>query len=184
ITQYKGKLGTDANTLLQCLSALEAFQKRVIRVATYANLRSSADGSDSNNQRDSAKVASALAQINAKLSFVESELLALSSETLQNFTTQNPKLETYQKILSDILEKKPYTLSPEIEETLAALGEVYDAPYMIYERSKSADMEFDPIKDEEGNEHPMSFALYEDRYELSPHTSLRRKAFDSFVHTL
>src|SRR5690625_5183595 len=55
---------------------------------------------------------------------------------------------------------------------------------MIYGRSKSADMEFDPIKDEEGNEHPMSFALYEDRYELSPHTSLRRKAFDSFVHTL
>src|SRR5690625_7454203 len=55
---------------------------------------------------------------------------------------------------------------------------------MIYGRSKSADMEFDPIKDEEGNEHPMSFALYEDRYELSPHTSLRRKAFDSFIHTL
>src|SRR5699024_12194306 len=87
-------------------------------------------------------------------------------------------------MLDDILEKKPYTLSPEIEETLAALGEVHDAPYMIYGRSKSADMEFDPIKDEEGNEHPMSFALYADRYELSPHTSLRRKAFDSFVHTL
>src|SRR5699024_9797012 len=63
VTQYKGKLGLDADTLLQCLTALDEFQKRVIRVATYANLRSSADGSDPDNQRDSAKVAAALAQI-------------------------------------------------------------------------------------------------------------------------
>ncbi|HLR73950.1 MAG TPA: oligoendopeptidase F, partial [Virgibacillus sp.] len=184
VTQYKGKLGTDANTLLQCLTAQEEFQKRVIRVATYANLRSSADGADPDNQRDSAKVAAALAQISASLSFIESELLTISKETLQNFMSENPKLKTYQKMLDDVLEKKPYTFSPEIEETLAALGEVHDAPYMIYERSKSSDMEFDSIQDETGNKLPMSFALYEDRYELSPDTSLRRKAFDSFVNTL
>lgn len=184
VTKYKGKLGTDAKTLLDCLTELNNFQKRGIRVATYANLQSSADGSNPENQRDSAKVSSALASIGAQLSFIKSELLTISSNTLKQFIEENPKLQTYQKMLDDILEKKPYTLSPEIEETLAALGEVHDAPYMIYGRSKSADMEFDPIKDEEGNEHPMSFALYEDRYELSPNTSLRRKAFDSFVHTL
>src|SRR5699024_11063714 len=184
VTQYKGKLRLDADTLLQCLTALDEFQKRVIRVATYANLRSSADGSDPDNQRDSAKVAAALAQISASLSFIESELLTISKETLQNFIKENTKLKTYQKMLDDVLEKKPYTFSPEIEETLAALGEVHDAPYMIYERSKSSDMEFDSIQDEEGNEQPMSFALYEDRYELSPNTPLRRKAFDSFVNTL
>src|SRR5699024_9090070 len=143
-----------------------------------------ADGSDPENQRDSAKVASALASIGAKLSFIESELLTISSDTLKQFVSENAKLRTYEKMLDDILEKKPYTLSPEIEETLAALGEVHDAPMMIYERSKSADMEFNPIQDDDGQKHPMSFALYEDRYELSPNTPLRRQAFDSFVHTL
>ncbi|MBU5468365.1 oligoendopeptidase F [Virgibacillus sp. MSJ-26] len=184
VTKFRGKLGEDAETLLNCLTTLADFQKRVIRVATYASLRSNADGSDPENQRDSAKVASALASIGAKLSFIESELLTISSDTLKQFMSENTKLRTYEKMLDDILEKKPYTLSPEIEETLAALSEVHDAPMMIYERSKSADMQFNPIHDNDGQEYPMSFALYEDRYELSPNTPLRRKAFDSFVHTL
>src|SRR5690625_5930571 len=55
---------------------------------------------------------------------------------------------------------------------------------MIYERSKSADMQFDPIQDAEGNELPMSFALYEDRYEISPDTAIRRQANKSFTKTL
>lgn len=184
VTQYKGKLGDSADTLLQCLTTLDNFQKRVIQVATFASLRSSADGSDPKNQRDESKVGSALAAIGAKLSFIESELLTLSSDTLQQFLKENSELKTYQKMLDDILEKKPYTLSPEIEETLAALNEIHEAPMMIYERSKAADMSFNSIEDDDGNELAMSFALYEDRYELSPNTSLRRKAYDSFVHTL
>lgn len=184
VTKFKGHLGDDSKTLLSCLDSLENFEKRVIRVATFANLRSSADGSDAENQRDSAKVAAALASIGAKLSFIESELLTISGETLQQFADENDKLKTYEKMLDDILEKKPYTLSPEIEEALAALSEVHDSPYMIYGRSKSSDMVFESIKDDDGQEYAMSFALYEDRYELSPDTPLRRKAFDSFVKTL
>src|SRR5690606_25480821 len=57
-------------------------------------------------------------------------------------------------------------------------------PFMIYQRTKASDFEFEPIKDIDGNELPMSFNLYEDRYELSPNTDIRRKAYDSFVKTL
>lgn len=184
VAQYKDKLGTDAATLFACLSTLEKFEERVIHVATYANLRSSADGSDPNNQRDSAKVASALAGIATKLSFIESELLTLSDETIEQFLTKEPKLQTYQKMLADIAEKKPHTLAPEIEETLAAFGEVHGAPYMIYERSKSSDMVFESIHDDQGNELPMSAALYEDRYEMAADADLRRKSYKSFSHTL
>lgn len=184
VTQYKGQLASNADTLLECLTARDNFQKRIIKVATYANLRSSADGSDPDNQRDSARVAGALAQISAKLSFIQSELLTLSRETLDQFMEDNAQLNIYKKMFNDVLEKKAYTFSQEIEETLAALGEVHDAPFMIYERSKSSDMSFEPIEDEHGNQLPMSFALYEDRYELSKDTPLRRKAFQSFVNTL
>lgn len=184
VTQYKGKLGSSAATLLDCLVAVENFEERIIRVATYASLRANADGSDPNNQRDDAKVSSALANIGAQLSFIESELLTLSTETINQFIQEKSELQTYQKMLDDIVEKKPYTLAPELEETLASLSEVHDAPYMIYERSKSSDMTFEAIKDKDGTELPMSFALYEDRYELSPDTDLRRKAYDSFINTL
>lgn len=184
ITQYKGTLGEDATTLLNALDALSAYKKRLIRTATYANLKVNADGSDPDNQRDAAKVSSALADIGAKLAFIESELLTIPAEIIDQFIREQPELQTYRKMLADIMEKKPYALSPELEETLAALSEVHDAPYMIYERSKSSDMSFDAITDKDGVSYPMSAALYEDRYELSPDTDLRRKAYDSFVNTL
>lgn len=184
VTKYKGQLGKSATVLVDCLIALEQFEKKVIHVATYASLRASADGSDAENQGDSARVSSVLAQIGAKLSFVESELLTLSTNTIQQFLDEKEELHPYKKMLHDIVEKKPYTLSPEIEETLAALGEVHGAPYMIYGRSKSSDMEFESISSENGEELPMSAALYEDRYELSPDTSVRRQAYDSFITTL
>jgi len=184
VTQYKGQLKTDANTLFNCLKSLEAFQQRVVKVATYASLKAAADGSDPENQRDSAKVASALAKINADLSFIESEILTIPEKTINQFIQEKEELQIYRKMLHDIVEKKPFTLSPEIEEILATLSEVHDAPYMIYERSKSSDMEFDSITDENGQELPMSFALYEDRYEISPDTFVRRKAYESFTNTL
>ena len=184
ITQFKGKLGTNAETLLNCLQAVGTFQKRIIKVATYTSLRINADGTDPNNQRDHAKVGSALAQIGAALSFIDSELLTIKTEKIKQFLQEKEALQIYEKMLNDLLEKKPFTLAPELEETLATLGEVFDAPHMIYERSKSADMQFDPIQDAEGNELPMSFALYEDRYEISPDTAIRRQANKSFTKTL
>ncbi|MEN2767698.1 oligoendopeptidase F [Ornithinibacillus xuwenensis] len=184
ITQFKGKLGNDAATLLDCLTTLENYRERLVRVGTYASLKSSADGSDPDNQRDAARVSSAMASIGAKLSFVQSELLTLTTEQIEQFLNEEKALQPYKKMLDDILEDKPHTLSPEIEETLAALSEVHGAPYMIYSRSKSSDMVFDSVKDESGNELPMSAALYEDRYELEANTILRRDAYDSFVKTL
>jgi oligoendopeptidase F len=184
VTQYKGKLGNDAQTLLSCLTTLENYRERLVRVFTYASLKSSADGSDPENQRDSARVGSAGAAISAKLSFVQSELLGLPEGKIEQFLSEEEGLTPYKKMLNDILEDKPHTLAPEIEETLAALGEVHGAPYMIYSRSKASDMVFDSIQDEEGNELPMSAALYEDRYELETSTKLRRDAYDSFTKTL
>ncbi|WP_330948544.1 oligoendopeptidase F [Virgibacillus sp. MG-45] len=184
ITAYKENVTKNAQALLSCLQALENYQERLIRVATYASLRASADGSDANNQRDSAKVATAMAQISAALSFVEAELLTLSEQKIIQYLQEEPKLKLFQKTLLDTLEKKPHTLSPEIEETLAALSQVHDAPYMIYGRSKSADMEFDAIKSTDGKTLPMSAALYEDRYEFEANTHIRRAAYQSFTKTL
>ncbi|MFC2949969.1 oligoendopeptidase F [Virgibacillus sediminis] len=184
VTAYKGKLTADPDTLLKGLQAQEEFEQRAIRVATHANLRANADGSDPDNQRDAAKVGAAMAKISSKLAFIQSELLQLSKETMEDYLSKQPKLKTYRKVLEDIAEEKPYSLAPEIEETLAALSEVHNAPYMIYQRSKSSDMVFDSITDEEGNEQPMSAALYEDRYEFTSDTTARRNAYDSFIHTL
>lgn len=184
IVAYKGKLNESSATLLAALKELEAFEERLIQIDTYAFLRISVDGANHETQAETAKCAAAMATIHAKLSFFESELLTIPASTIEQYLEKETALQPYKKMLMDILEKKPYILQPETEETLAALGEVLNAPYMTYERSKASDMEFDPITDDQGNVHPMSEALQEDRYEISADTSLRRNAYDSFIRTL
>ncbi|WBL15974.1 oligoendopeptidase F [Sutcliffiella sp. NC1] len=184
VTQYKGKLGEGANNLLECLSQQEALYVRVMRVATYANLQQAEDGTNSESQAQSALVGSFLASVSASTAFIDSEILALPDGTVEKYLVEEPKLQAFQKPLNELLETKPHILHPETEETLAALGEVLSSPYMTYQRSKSSDMAFAPFQDEQGKELPLTFATFEDRYELSPNTEVRRNAFQSFTNTL
>ncbi|MGX2961597.1 oligoendopeptidase F [Peribacillus sp. JNUCC 23] len=181
---YKGTIHIGSQALLDCLLWQEQLTLKLVKAGTYAALRIATDGTDPDNQANSAKFASLATKVYAALSFIESEILALSEGIVEQYIQENLELEPFRKELTDLLETKKHRLSPETEEVLAALGEVHAAPYKIYGMSKLVDMQFAAIEDEKGNEWPVSFALFEDRYEFSPDTVVRRKAYDSFVNTL
>lgn len=183
VTAYKGKLHESAENLFGAIKTLETFQNRLIHLSTYATLQVSADGTNPDYQANAAKVASVFAEIGAKLAFFESELLTIPAETIEKFLQEEQQLQTYEKMLADLMEKKPFTLLPEVEKTLAALSDVLDAPYMIYERSKASDMVFKSFVDVLGNTLPMSEALYEDRYEMADRSNIRKLAYDSYLAT-
>ncbi|ADU30232.1 oligoendopeptidase F [Evansella cellulosilytica DSM 2522] len=184
VTKFKGTFQDSANNLLLCLQAQEKLTERLILVGTYANLNMSVDGTDNEAQKNYALMSSALTRINTALSFIESELLSLSDEKVEKYFKEEPRLEAYRIPLTDMLKKKNHSLGAETEEVLASLGEVHGSPYRIYSVSKSSDMKFDSFKDRNGDERPLSFALFEDQYEISPNTDERRNAYQSFVKTL
>ncbi|ESU34488.1 oligoendopeptidase F [Bacillus sp. 17376] len=181
---FKGSLHTSPKALLECLTAQEELTKKLVKVRTYASLKQSADGTDPVNQANSAKVAAIGTQAMSALSFISSEIQDFEDGKIEKFLQEEPGLEPFKKSLTELLETKKHKLSPETEEVLAALGEVHSAPYNVYGMAKLADMQFSSIQDEEGNELSVSFALFESRYEFSPDTYVRRKAYDSFVSTL
>ncbi|MDZ5473838.1 oligoendopeptidase F [Bacillus sp. 31A1R] len=183
-TVFKGRLHESASTLLTCLEKQEELQKKIVLVSTYASLRQSGDGTNPVNQGNSSKIGALLSKVSASLSFINSEILTIDESVIEQFIKEEAGLVPFQRNLKVLLEAKKYRLSAETEQVLAALGEVHGAPYNIYQTSKSADMQFSSFKDEEGNELPNSFALFEDRYEFSPDTYTRRKAYESFVGTL
>ncbi|MFZ7944547.1 oligoendopeptidase F [Neobacillus sp. 19] len=182
--QYKRALHTGAKALLNCLLAQEQLSMRIIKAFTFASLKRSADGTDPLNQANFSKISALRTKSIAALSFIQSEILALDEGIIEQFVKEEPGLKDFMKNLAELLESKKHKLSPETEEALAALGELQGAPYQIYQMSKLADMEFAPFQDAEGNELPMSFALFESRYEFSTDTDIRRKAYHSFVKTL
>jgi oligoendopeptidase F len=182
--RFKGTLHTRSKDLWECLCAQEQLSMRLIKASTYASLKQSADGSDPVNQANSAKLSALRTRSTAVLSFINSEILAFEEGTVEQFLQEEPELAAFKKNLLELIETKKHKLSPETEEALAALGELQGAPYQIYQMTKLADMQFAPIQDGNGNELPVSFALFESRYEFSPDTDVRRKSYQSFVSTL
>ncbi len=184
VTEYEGRLAEGPQALYECLEAVEAVSKRLGQVRGYASLKQSADGTDPANQEAVGRVSALGARFAAATSFIRSEVLALPEGTVEKYMEQEPRLKEFERFLGRMLEQKRYTLHPEAEVALAALGEVLGAPAVIYNRSKAADMDFRPVRDSGGQTLPMSFALYETVYEKSADTSLRRSAYASFSEGL
>jgi len=183
VTQYKGKLGQDAKTLLDCLKARDALSERLARALTYANLNQSTDGSNPVNQENDAIVSSLYAKVSSSLSFIDSEILALSNEKLTTYIQDEKELQVFSKTLTDLMELKPHMLTPETEEVLAAFGEIHHSPYMIYQRSKTSDMKFSSFVTNDGSEYPLTFNSFE-KYEESSDKELRKKAYAAFSEGL
>ncbi|MGG3445718.1 oligoendopeptidase F [Bacillus nitratireducens] len=181
---FKGQLHTGPATLLNCLLLEEELLMKLTKLGTYANLKESADRTDPVIQANSSKISALGTKVHTALSFIHNEILSFEEGTIEKYLTEETKLEPFRKSLLEILQKKQHTLSPETEEALAALGEVHSSPYKIYGMTKLADMDFSSIQDEQGNDLPVSFALFESKYEFSPSAYIRREAYSSFISTL
>lgn len=173
--KFKGNI-TDAHTAVEALKGYEQIIQQMVPVGTYTNLSASTDQTDDIAQMRSSKFGSIAANLNSQLSFVNSELSALSTETLE----EAMKLaEDYTKFLTDLIRKKAYQLHPEVEKTLAAFSATLNAPYGLYNTTKLVDMSFDDFT-VDGKDYPLSYVSFEGDWESEPDTAKRRAAFDAF----
>jgi oligoendopeptidase F len=177
---YQGRLGTDAATLLQCLDAMESAQSRLMRVGTFASLRISQDATHPPYQAAMGRVMALRARLNSADSVIESEILSLPEGLLQQFMAAEPGLADFKVMLQDLLALRAHRMGAETEHALASLDVVLNAPHMIYDRSKSGDMEFAPFTDAAGTSHANSFNGFESSYETHSDPSVRRGAWASF----
>ncbi|MGR6543450.1 oligoendopeptidase F [Paenibacillus tundrae] len=180
VETFKGRLGEGPEQLLACLDALEALQERIVKTASYARLKQSEDSTNPVNIENSAKAGDILSHLSSSLSFVHSEITDLPEGTMERYTEELPGLQPYARSLNRLIKDKKHRLSPETEKVLASLGEVLDSPYRIYLRGKLADMKFEDALDEEDNNRPLSWSFYENNYEMSSDTKLRRSAYTAF----
>ncbi|PKR76831.1 oligoendopeptidase F [Halalkalibacillus sediminis] len=183
VTHFKSRLSESGETLIHCLLEKDALEADFMRVATYASLLASADGTNTENQARVARVSSVGAEVQAETAFVSSEIRGLDEMTIKQFLSEEPGLEVYEKKLNDLMEGKAHQLSPEVEETLAAFSEVFDSPYSVYQQSKTSDMTFPSFTTSDGEEHSLTFNNFP-VYEGAADTELRRKAYEAFVGIL
>ena len=170
----------DAPSAIRALTDYLAFLEKLVPLSTYASLTISTDQTNDEAQLQSSKFGAAAAKISSKLSFINSELLALPTETLEQAMQESTEFKVF---LEKLLRKKPYQLHPEVEKSLAAYSSIFSAPYGLYNTTKMVDMNFEDFE-VNGQKYPLSYVSFEGDWEAEPDTELRRAAFEAFSKKL
>ncbi len=179
IASMKGTLNTPEN-IVKALDLNEQIDIKFYSLGNYTNLAVAVDYYNTEAQEKDARFSALMAEVGAKLSFVDSEILEQSEETLKGAIDLAKGCKNY---LKDLLVRKPHQLHPEVEKTLAALSQPLGTPYEVYNMSKLADMKFDSFT-VNGKEYPLGYSLFEDDYEYEVDTDVRRAAFENFYGKL
>ena len=177
--EFRGKL-TTVRAVQACLDKYRAWLELAGLAGSYAQLGGEVDFGDAALQERSESFSRVYAQAASRLSFIDSEILALDEAVLREAAAQDGPNRPY---LEELLRQKPHQLQPETERVLAALSPALGAPYQIYNQAKLVDMKF-PSFTVNGREYPLDYSLYEDKYEYDPDTAVRREAARTFYAKL
>lgn len=173
--EFNGNI-TDSQTGVNVLKQLEAIQKRLVRVSTYASLYMTQDQSNQESMTRNGKLGMVMGSIMPKLNFVNQQLLQLDESTLKEIGDKDASLHRSIELL---LREKPHTLAPEVEDALSELSPTLDSAYSTYNMHKLVDMKFDSVK-VDNKEIPMTFGYYEDELAFAEDIKVRHAAFDTF----
>ncbi|MDU1413626.1 MAG: oligoendopeptidase F [Clostridium sp.] len=177
--EYKGKL-TTAENINNCLDELRELWEIVTLTANYSELAVSVDYTNNENQDKNFKLMNLIAEIDSKLTFIDSEIIQAEDRVLEEAMKLSKENSNF---LKEKRRNKAHALHPEAERVIAALSETLEAPYKVYEQAKHADMDFKTF-DVNGNTYPLGYALYENNYEYEKDPVVRRAAFNAFSNKL
>ena len=132
ILEYQGRLSKSGDLLLGFLKLKDEISMLMERVYVYANQKYHEDTANAKYQDLSNKANVLLVQLESALSFATPEILSISDDILAQYKLETEGLKEYEFYLNDILRTKPHILSAEMEELLAEVGEVAEAPSQIF----------------------------------------------------
>lgn len=182
LDRFKGKLGSSADNLLNCLKTRDEIEIQFGKLSFYASLKSDEDTRVTKYQAFRDRISALSIEIRERSSFIQPEIIRIPEKKIRKFLAENPQLKIYQHYIEDILRSKRHVLSEEGEQLLALSGDLSRTPYQVFSMFNNADITFPSIKDENGKNIELTkgrfFALMR-----SPHRRVREDAFTAFYST-
>lgn len=182
VTRYQGKLTQSAATLLEALSFNSTLIKDMVRLSSYASMKSDQDTRVTKYAGMKQEMQQLFAEYGALTSFMEPELLTLQEEQLNRFFTQEKELTTYKFYLTDLLRKRAHRGSEEVEKVLAYSSLMSGNAANIFSTFSNAEFphaEID-LNGERVKLNPANFALYR----ASEDRDVRSKVFETYFRKL
>lgn len=183
LAAYQGKLGTDADILLDFFKRNDEATVRLTALHSYANCRSDEDTANSVYIDMKGKAIQVWVAVSGATAFAAPEIIAISEDTLSQFLNDCPALHEYARSLYLIRRQTAHTLSPECEALLAATGEMAEGPENINGSLMDADLTFPSVTDKDGVEHTLTNGMLVPLL-LQPDRTLRKNAFETYYKRL
>ncbi|HEY1583107.1 MAG TPA: oligoendopeptidase F [Chthoniobacterales bacterium] len=178
LTNWKGRVGESAQTLAELLEFEKALDLKIERVYHYASLQLAEDSANSEYLARMGQLQNLLTVIGEATAFLVPEIQAIDDEKFAQFL-DDPALKHWRMRLHKIRRMKPHILS-EKEERLLALGSsALDGYDDAFSQLTDVDMKFGLLRDEKGDERPLTQSSYSSFLVKRDH-ELRKRAFHKF----
>ncbi len=178
LTEWKGRLGESAGTLVSCLEFEKSLDQKIERVYHYASLQLAEDGASPDYLARMGQLQNLLTKIGEAASYLSPEIQAIPDATFDQFLN-DPLLADWKTALKKIRRMKPHVLS-EREERLLALGSsALDGYDDTFSQLTDVDMKFGALVDETGAEKRLTQSSFSSFLVKRDH-GLRKRAFHQF----
>ncbi|MEY2550931.1 MAG: oligoendopeptidase, partial [Verrucomicrobiota bacterium] len=178
ITEWKGRLGESAATLVSCLEFEKTLDLKIERLFHYASLQLSEDSANAEYLARMGQLQNLLTKVSETASFMGPEIQAIPDEKFAAFL-EDPAVSEWKIALTKIRRMKPHVLS-EREERLLALGSAaLDGYDETFSQLTDVDMKFGVLIDDNGEEKPLTQSSFSSFLVKRDH-ALRKRAFHQF----
>lgn len=174
--RFKGTLN-NMESVLEMLRFTDEISLALERLFVYARMSRDTDNACSKYVSWVDRVTSLMVRYDESTSYIRPELNDIDSALLLEWAG-DARMKDYDYQLRELVRGKKHVLSDESERILALSGEIGDSYDTIYTMLSDVDLQFAPIKDETGNEQPMSHGRYR-LYLESRRRDIRRQAYES-----
>lgn len=141
---FKGVLSRDKEGLLSGFAWLKEADLKLENLFAYAQLKSSEDSSNVNNQKLLSQITSVYAMYISQLSYWDTEILSIDDKILDSYIS-DPDFEEVSVTLSRLKRQKAHVLSEKEEKILAAQMEVGGKASKIFSDLTNVDFKFGEI---------------------------------------
>ena len=138
--KFQHHLGDSGSTLYEGLTLIFDTFRKLEKVYVYAQMKNDQDTHDNHYQALNDQGRQLFATVSSQLSFLEPELLRLSTEELAALQQAEPRLKAYQHWLTTLLDKKEHTLDAATEALLAQASPIFEASSTVFGILNNSDL--------------------------------------------
>jgi oligoendopeptidase F len=178
----KGRMGSGAAALRQCLDLQADVGKRGRRLYAYASEQAAEDTGNASFLELYQRVQLLGNRVQEASAFIGPEILGIGKERIGQFLKEEPALAIYRFPLDEILRRAPHTLSDSEEALIAKFGPMDGAGSAAYTILTNADIPWPTVKLSTGAEITVDAPAYT-KYRELPDREDRKKVMDAFFAT-